>query len=86
MHAHLYTVSMGEWQGQGEGAREELRGRDQGLKMRCVSSLGMFFLIVLTKTKTLCRQMGQNGWGLEMQHVSSPQVCFLLLIKLFLLY
>ena len=56
----------GQGQGQGEGAREESRGRDQGLEMRRVLSPGMFFFIVLTKAKTLCRQMSWNGWGLKM--------------------
>ena len=35
---------------------------------------------------SLCRQMGWNGWELETCHISSPLVCFLLFIKLFLLY
>ena len=56
----------GERQGQGEGAREESRGRDQGLEPRYV------FFIVLTKTKTLCsvgkwsgraRKSTRMDWG-----------------------
>ena len=35
----------GEWQGQGEGARQESRGRDQELKTQHISSPGMFFII-----------------------------------------
>ena len=69
------STQMGSSKGKGGVERKGSGAQD-------VSHLEPGYVFLLS----LCRQMGQNGWGLETQCISSPLVCFLLFIKLFLLY